>query len=111
MKAFGRLKKFDIFHEWFSFAFDSTKYTKGTFSAIGTKIETQTHLNFTMIHTIKYWTFVYKNGYIWIICKVRKTQHQNLGLGHKQGEILKTAKNYINIQGGEGNFKNHQFMW
>ncbi len=36
-----------------------------------------------------------------VICKVRKTQHQNPEFGHIQGEIKKkSAKKYISIQVG-----------
>ncbi len=36
-----------------------------------------------------------------VICKVRKTQHQNPEFGHTQGEIfLKPAKEYSSNQGG-----------
>jgi hypothetical protein len=42
--------------------------------------------------------------YIRVICKVRKTQHQNPEFGHRRDEIKKTrpAKKYIHIQLGGG---------
>jgi hypothetical protein len=51
-------------------------------------------------------------GYIRVICKVRKTQHQNPEFGHTQGEIQKKpAKKYISIQPGVKLRKPSFFFW
>jgi hypothetical protein len=44
-------------------------------------------------------TFLIDIGYIRVICKVRKTQHQNPKFDHTRGEISKKlAKKYISFQ-------------